>query len=86
MYRLTFKRQAVKALVKLPGRESRRIREQLDKMAEDPSRPDIDVKALSGRSGYRLRIGEFRAIIERDNEKRLMTVLRIAPRGQIYKR
>ncbi len=86
MYQLTFKRQAAKALVKLPIRESGRIREQLDKLAQDPNRPDIDVRALTGRDGYRLRVGEVRAILERDDKQRLITVLRIAPRGRVYKK
>lgn len=86
MYRLTFKRQAAKALVKLPGQESRRIRQLLDKLSENPNRADIDIRALSGRDGYRLRVGGTRAIFELDHDARLITVLRIAPRSQVYKK
>ena len=85
MYRLTFKRQAAKALVKLPVPQSWRIRDQLNKLASNPGRSNIDVKALSGREGYRLRVGGHRAIFELDKANRLITVLRIAPRGEIYK-
>ena len=86
MYRLTFKRQAAKTLVKLPGQESRRVREQLDRLAENPNRADIDVRSLRGRDGYRLRVGGTRAIFELDHDARLTTVLRIAPRNQVYKK
>ena len=86
MYRLTFKRQAAKALVRLPGQASRRIRDQLDKLSENPNRADIDIGALSGRDGYRLRVGGTRVIFELDHDTRLITVLRIAPRSQVYKK
>ena len=85
MYELTFKRQASKALVRLPRREGERLLEQLQKLAENPGRPDIDVSALKGRPGYRLRVGDMRVIFERDDKRQHIAVLRIAPRGQAYK-
>ena len=84
-YELTFRRQALKTMVKLPRSEGQRVLEQLQKLAESPGRPDIDVKALRGRPGYRLRVGNMRVVFERDDERRHIAVLRIAPRGQVYR-
>ena len=64
MYKLTFKRQAIKALRKMSAREALHIRRELDELAESPDRRDSDVRPLRGRSGFRLRIGEMRIIFE----------------------
>ena len=86
MYKLTFKRQAIKALRKMPSPPARRIRRELDELAENPDRRDLDVNALRGRRGFRLRVGEMRVIFERDDDACIIDVLRIAPRGQAYRR
>ena len=84
MYELTFKRQAIKALRKMPVREALRIRRELDELAESPDKRDSDVRPLRGRPGFRLRVGEMRIIFERDDDARVIDVLRIVPRGQAY--
>ncbi len=85
MYRLTIKKQAIKALQKMPRQSAQRIRRALDRLAEDPDRRDVDVAPLEGRPGYRLRVGGFRVIFERDDRACVIVVLRIAPRGQAYR-
>ncbi len=86
MYELKMGRHAIGVLRKMPRPHMRRIRRELDKLAENPERRDIDIAKLRGRPGYRLRVGDFRIIFERDNEARIIDVLRIASRGQVYRR
>ena len=85
MHRLTIKRHAIKVLLKMPGQDSRRIRGDLEKLAEEPDRRDIDVARLRGRPGFRLRVGDWRVIYERDDEAREIRILRIGPRSDVYK-
>ncbi len=85
-YELTIRRQPIKILLKMPRRNSKLIRHALDKLADNPDRRDVDIASLTGRPGYRLRVGDFRIIFTRDDEKRVIDVLRIAPRGQAYKK
>ena len=85
MYRLTAKKQAIKALQKMPRQNAQRIRRALDRLAENPDRRDVDVAPLEGRPGFRMRVGGFRIILERDDESHSIDVLRIVPRGQAYK-
>ena len=40
---------------------------------------------LRGRPGFRLRVGTWRVIFERDEEAQTIDVLRIGPRGDVYK-
>lgn len=86
MYKLMLKRQAIKALRQMPARQALRIRRELDGLTENPEGRDSDVRPLRGRPGFRLRVGEMRIIFERKDDARVIDVLRIAPRGQAYRR
>ena len=57
-----------KALSKIPRQVGQRIRHELDKLAENRERRDVDIDTLKGRSGYRLRVEGMRIIFEHDNE------------------
>ena len=83
-YQLALKRQAIRALQRMPRQEALRIRLRLDMLAQDPGRRDLDVAPLAGHPAFRLRVGDIRIIFERDDVARLIDVLRIAPRGQAY--
>ena len=85
MYRLTLWKQAIKTLRRMRDRDARRVRAELDKLVQNPGGRDIDVTPLRGRPGFRLRVGPWRVIFERDEEARKIDVLRISPRGDIYK-
>lgn len=45
----------------------------------------LSIKPLEGFSGFRLRIGSYRAIYELDNAQLIVTVFNIGSRGDIYK-
>lgn len=85
MYCLAIRKQAIKALQRMPVRDARRVRDELEKLAQDPDRQDLDVMRLQGRPGLRLRVGSWRVIFQRDEETREINVLRIGPRGDIYR-
>ena len=86
MYRLTIRKQAIKTLQRMQARDARRVRGELDKLAQNPGGRGFDVTPLRGRPGFRLRVGAWRIIFERDEEARKIDVLRIGPRGDVYKR
>ena len=54
---------------------------KVDQYAADPASQANNVKALQGREGIRLRVGDWRVIM-RDGE--VLAVLEIGPRGSIY--
>lgn len=61
------------------------MRSELEKLAQYPDRRDMDATRLRGRPGFRLRAGGWRVIDKRDEETREINVLRIGPRGDVYK-
>ena len=84
-YRMSFRKQAIKALRRMPAMQSQRILVALDNLANAPDRRDVDVAPLTGQPGYRLRVGSIRVIFERDDAQRHIEILRIAPRGDAYR-
>lgn len=85
MYELAFKRQALKALTRMPPQQRERIRRQLTAVARNPETYPGDWKPLMGSPYWRLRIGGWRVICDlRKNEMRIV-VLKVGPRGDVYK-
>lgn len=85
MYRLVFTKQVDRALRKMPRHTARLIREKLDQLAQDPYAPNTNLTKLQGRPGYRLRVGDWRIIYELEAERLLIVVLKVAPRGEVYR-
>ena len=72
---------AAKTLRKLPRNERERILTAIERL------PAGDVRSLKGRPGeWRLRIGEWRAIICLNQGDRVIVVTAVKPRGGAYDR
>ena len=85
MYKITYTTQAAKALLKMPRNIAQLIREKMEQVAVDPFAAISNAKKLQGRSGYRLRIGDWRVIYEINKNEVVIIVMKIAPRGEVYK-
>lgn len=81
MREITYRPAAVKALRRMPANTARRIVGKIETYASDPSSQDNDVKKLQGRDGIRLRVGDWRVIMQ-DGE--VLDVLNTGPRGGVY--
>lgn len=69
----------------MPKNAALLIRSKIDQVAQDPFAANNNVKKLTGRPGYRLRVGDWRVIYDVEAELRILTVERIAPRGEVYR-
>jgi mRNA interferase RelE/StbE len=69
----------------MPRDVAKRIREKIEQVAEDPFASIPNSKKLQGRSGYRLRVGDWRVIYEVNADEIVIIVLKIAPRGEVYR-
>ena len=85
MYKITFKKEAAKSLNKIPRNVAKLIREKLEVIAADPYAEHPNTKKLQGRDGYRLRVGDWRVIYKIQNDKLVILVLRVGPRGEVYR-
>lgn len=85
MYRLEFQKQPRKILQKIPKPEAQRIIAKLKLVASDPYAPNNNVAKLKDQTGYRLRVGDWRVIYTIFDDEIFILVVRIAPRGDVYK-
>ncbi len=68
----------------MPKTTARRFITAFDVLASGQSM-GLDIKKLTGRDGYRLRIGGWRALYRVEKDQLIIEVVKIGPRGDIYK-
>ncbi len=84
-YTVLMRRQAQKKLQSLPRNERLRLAEKIHQLGVNPEDPALDTKRLSGVPLYRLRVGDWRIIYDRQDEDQVITIEKIKPRGDAYK-
>ncbi len=81
MKTINYTRKATRALRRMPANEAQRIMDKVSQYAADPASLANNVTALKGRDGIRLRVGDWRVIME---DGVVLEVLDVGPRGGIY--
>jgi mRNA interferase RelE/StbE len=84
MYRVVTTKSFGKALAKLPLNWQKRIVTKIREVAANPYAPNNNLTKLQGRDAYRLRVGGWRVIYELQDDRLVMLVLEVGPRGGIY--
>ena len=84
-YSLLIKKQAKKTLQSLARTDCNRIAEKIKSLGENPDDPLLDIKRLQGEPYYRLRVGQWRIIFDRDDEVKIIAIEKIKSRGDAYK-
>ena len=83
-YEVELSEVAKRDLTKLEGRVQDRLRLAFKVLSRNP-RPPKSVK-LKGRSGYRVRVGDYRIIYEIFDKRVIILIVRIGHRREIYKK
>jgi mRNA interferase RelE/StbE len=81
---IEFEKEARKILLSLPKNTSALIREKIEAIAASPYAQHSNAKKLEGKSGYRLRVGDWRVIYEIQNDRLVVLVGKTGSRGGIY--
>lgn len=82
MKQVSYTRAAIRALRRMPANTATLIRSKITAYAADPASQVNNVNALKGRAGIRLRVGDWRVIM--DDQGNVLAILDIGPRGDIY--
>lgn len=81
-YRVEILRRAARVLSRLPAQDYERVRNSIRALGEAPRPPGC--KKLVGREGWRIRVGRYRVIYEIADTVRVVTVLDVGHRKDIY--
>lgn len=73
-------------LAKLDSGTRARIVAKVAAVGESPMVPNRNVKPLTGVSGYRLRVGDWRVLFDLDHDSKRLVVRDIETRGGAYRR
>lgn len=79
-----FERRADRDLDRLDPQVRQRVLAAIDRLASDPR--SVDLRRLTGRAESRLRVGDWRVILELDVATRTIVIQRVLPRGRAYDR
>jgi mRNA interferase RelE/StbE len=84
-YRIEFTRPAMKELADLPRKVRERIAPRIDALTVNP-RPR-GVEKLKGEDDlYRIRVGDYRVIYSIQDDRLIVTVVRVADRRDAYRK
>ncbi|WP_404980652.1 type II toxin-antitoxin system RelE family toxin [Carboxydichorda subterranea] len=67
----------------LPDEVYARVRDAIRELAANPRPPDG--RKLTGREGWRIRVGDYRVIYEIDDTRHRITVLHVGHRRDVYR-
>jgi mRNA interferase RelE/StbE len=82
-YRLSVLRRAQKELEQVSLDAYERIVAAIRALAEEPRPPGC--RKLSGRKGWRIRVGDFRVIYVIDERERTITINNVGHRRDVYR-
>ena len=85
MYKIQIHKQASKKLKSLNAKERLRVTDKIMELSYNPNSKMLDIKKLVGGEYWRLRVGDWRVIYDRDDMVKIIRIERIKSRGDIYK-
>ena len=83
-YKIELRPAAVRALRKLDSQVRPRIQGVIALLSEDPRPPAS--RALRGRPGFRVRVGDYRVIYTIEDDVLLVVVVTLGHRRDVYER
>ena len=82
-YAVLIRRAAQKELARLPAKVYEPMKSAVRKLADNP-RPRGS-RRLTGRDGWRIRVGDYRVVYEVDDASSCVTVLHVGHRRDVYR-
>lgn len=81
---IRYSKQAIKYLVKLQPKKAAKIKESVALIANGITE-GLNITYMKPVDVYRLRVGDFRVIYEIHNDELILVVIKVGPRGDVYK-
>lgn len=84
VWRIVLRHDAEKTLAKLPKGLRERMARAIDELSTNP-RPPSSIKLVGYADLYRQRVGDWRIIYTVQDDRLIVLVIEIAPRGSAYR-
>ncbi|RJO65887.1 MAG: type II toxin-antitoxin system RelE/ParE family toxin [Myxococcales bacterium] len=84
-YRIQLARSAVKEYHELPDHIQARVRKTIDAMASEPRPAGKCVKIANAINRWRIRVGDYRIVYDVDDSARVVDIIRIRHRKDVYR-
>jgi len=85
-YEVQFTDVALNNLRHYPKQDQRRILERIEELAANPQAMRNVKRLVEHDVAYRLRVGDYRVLFDRDDIIRIIDVIDILPRSRAYRR
>ena len=82
-YQVEVESRAKREFIRLSGEAQERVAEAIDALKRAPRPPGA--KRLVGKTGYRIRLGDFRVLYTIDDQVKLVRIYRIGHRRDVYR-
>ncbi len=77
---------ALRNLRRYPANDRKRILTRIERLAENPFNASNVKRLMDFDVAYRLRVGNYRVLFDRDDIIRIIDVIDVLPRGRAYRR
>ena len=74
----------MRKLAHIPNPDRERLTQAIKDLETKPEQ--MDIKSLTGRGEYRLRVGGWRFIMKIDEDEKIIRIHSIGSRGDVYKK
>jgi mRNA interferase RelE/StbE len=85
MYSISINPSALKELGKLPKATVKKVEKAIDALAEEPRPVGVKKLKASDEDLYRIRVGDYRIIYSIEEEVKIVDILKIGHRKEIYR-
>jgi len=85
-YEVRFEKAADRDLDRLPAEVQRRVINRIEALAEDPRPPGAEALGGRLRGLMKVRVGRYRISCQVDDEQRVVTIMEVGHRRDIYRR
>lgn len=86
-YEVRFTDTALRSLHRFPRNDQQRILTRVEQLASDPiSMPNVKRLVEYDDAAYRLRVGNYCILFDRDDAMRIIDIIDVRTRGRAYRR
>ena len=84
MWKVVLNKLVQRKLARIPNPDKARIKQAICDLED--KHETLDIKPLVGRSGYRLKVGGWRLLMDIYENEKIFSVYMLASRGDVYKK